>query len=452
MARNKDGTYTGYIYKIDNLVNGKCYIGQTTTTIQHRWGQHKSDYNNPNPMYKAFKKYGIHYFKISEVANYTRDSKDELLRILNKKEIYYIKKFNSLTTGYGYNLSVGGNNVGIYNSFPIDVYDRNGILLFQCKSAHEASSIFSGYDISSILDCCNGISIPTIDYIFRFKGDSFNKYDIERSYKTKIYQFTLDGELIKQHASIKDAYLSVNGTRSGLQNMLKGKNKTYKGYYWNYENIFNYVPAKDVRIRIDQYSLNGKFIKTYDSAKDARVSVGATNSHSIIKVCQGQFIQAFGYIWRYNGDAFDKYQNFVKLKENNFSYGKPVDMYTLNKEYVRSFDSMKQAEEETGARASNISACCLGKVKAANGYIFRFKGDSIDLYDCNVKTRNKSVYVQDLSTKDLKIFPSKNKASKETGVGYHMIEQLCEGRNDHIRDGMIFLYEEDKDLLNELAG
>ena len=90
MSLNKDGTYTGYIYKIENLINGKCYIGQTTTTIEHRWGQHKSDNTSPNPMYKAFKKYGIENFSIKEVAHYTRDTKEELLEILNAKEIYYI--------------------------------------------------------------------------------------------------------------------------------------------------------------------------------------------------------------------------------------------------------------------------------------------------------------------------------------------------------------------------
>lgn len=98
MSLNKDGTYTGYIYKIENLINGKCYIGQTTTTIEHRWGQHKTDNTNPNPMYKAFKKYGIDNFSIKEVAHYTRNTKEKLLKILNKKEVYYIDKYSSLIT------------------------------------------------------------------------------------------------------------------------------------------------------------------------------------------------------------------------------------------------------------------------------------------------------------------------------------------------------------------
>lgn len=33
----------GYIYKITNLINNKCYIGQTTKSIEERWNQHKND-------------------------------------------------------------------------------------------------------------------------------------------------------------------------------------------------------------------------------------------------------------------------------------------------------------------------------------------------------------------------------------------------------------------------
>ena len=32
----------GYIYIITNDINNKVYIGQTISTIEHRWGEHKA--------------------------------------------------------------------------------------------------------------------------------------------------------------------------------------------------------------------------------------------------------------------------------------------------------------------------------------------------------------------------------------------------------------------------
>ena len=77
MSLNKDGTYTGYIYKIENLINGKCYIGQTTTTIAHRWGQHSSNHKNMGNMIicKAIRKYGKESFKITQLEEITNNFK-----------------------------------------------------------------------------------------------------------------------------------------------------------------------------------------------------------------------------------------------------------------------------------------------------------------------------------------------------------------------------------------
>lgn len=449
MSLNKDGTYTGYIYKIENLINGKCYIGQTITTIEHRWGQHRSDNTNPNPMYKAFKKYGIENFSVKEVAHYTRDTKEELLKILNIKEVHYIDKYNSLITQNGYNLSIGGDNIGIYNCHPIDVYDRDGNLLYRYESAKEASRLI-GYDTSSIIDCCNGISIPIIDYIFRYKNEPYDKYDVKRTYYREVYQFALNGKFVKKHDSILKAAISVNGSVSGLNLHLRGIRKTYKGYYWNYEDKFNYIPPKDIRKKIDKYTLDGRYITTYNSAKEAQESVNATNSHSIIGVCNGKFMKAFNYVWRYTGDLYDKYKNFIDLKNNNFSYGKSVDMYSKDKQFIKTFNSMVDAASEIKADKTNISACCLGKAKSVKGYIFRFHGDSIDLYPCISKTQKQSVFIYDLSGNLLNTYPSKNKASKETGIGYHMIENYCNGRNNHIYEDKIILYEKDKKLINNV--
>lgn len=32
----------GYIYIITNDINNKVYIGQTISTVEHRWGEHKA--------------------------------------------------------------------------------------------------------------------------------------------------------------------------------------------------------------------------------------------------------------------------------------------------------------------------------------------------------------------------------------------------------------------------
>lgn len=303
MSINIDGTYTGYIYKITNLINQKCYIGQTTTTIEHRWGQHKTDYNNPNPMYKAFKKYGLENFKIEEVSRYTRDTKEKLINILNSKEIYYINKFHSLVSENGYNLSIGGDNRGIYNCFPIDVYDRNGNLLFQCSSAKETSRLLDGYDVSSILDCCKGKSVPIIDRIFRFFGDSFDKYSIDRKTTgVPVYQFDLNGNFISIYNSLKEASKSVDGTVSGLNNVLIGKNKTYKGFYWSKKKSFEYLPPVDTKKQVIQYDKNNNKLNEFSSISEAARFLNSNSRATIRRACEGKVDFALGFIWEYKKD------------------------------------------------------------------------------------------------------------------------------------------------------
>lgn len=72
------------IYKIENKINGKIYIGQSNF-IERRWTQHKSPYEQERhadfPLYKAFKKYGIENFIFSVIEECS-------LNDLNRKEQY----------------------------------------------------------------------------------------------------------------------------------------------------------------------------------------------------------------------------------------------------------------------------------------------------------------------------------------------------------------------------
>ena len=94
------------IYKIENKINGKIYVGQTTRTLQERMGEHLR--NNRNYYIdNAIKKYGIDAFEITilEIC--------DTLEKLNEREIFWIKEFNCKIPN-GYNLTDGGRNFSGY--------------------------------------------------------------------------------------------------------------------------------------------------------------------------------------------------------------------------------------------------------------------------------------------------------------------------------------------------
>ncbi len=91
------------IYKITNIINNKIYIGQTTSNIKKRWGQHKaSSRNKKSKLYNAMRKYGVENFKIEEIV------KAESIEELNELEEKIINENNSVQNGY--NIIFGGKN------------------------------------------------------------------------------------------------------------------------------------------------------------------------------------------------------------------------------------------------------------------------------------------------------------------------------------------------------
>ena len=57
--------------------------------------------------------------------------------------------------------------------------------------------------------------------------------------------------------------------------------------------------SKALGIPVDQYSLNGEFIKTWDSANEASKKL-SIYSASITRVCKGENKTAGGYKWQYH--------------------------------------------------------------------------------------------------------------------------------------------------------
>ena len=90
----------GIIYKIQNNINNKCYIGQTIRTLDKRWKEHCNKLSECFALNNAIKKYSPENFTIINIQS----ASDDLLDDLEKK---YIIEYNSLSPN-GYNLESGG--------------------------------------------------------------------------------------------------------------------------------------------------------------------------------------------------------------------------------------------------------------------------------------------------------------------------------------------------------
>ena len=98
----------GKIYKIENMQNGKVYIGQTTKLLSERFQAHVNAAKSGSnlKLSRAIRKYGKESFVISEIDS--AETKEEL----NLKEIYWIDFYDSLNSGY--NMTLGGEGGNTY--------------------------------------------------------------------------------------------------------------------------------------------------------------------------------------------------------------------------------------------------------------------------------------------------------------------------------------------------
>jgi group I intron endonuclease len=90
------------IYKVQNKVNQKVYIGKTTKTLDNRKKTHLKNVRMglKSHFYDSIRKYGEESFEWCELVSCNN------IEILNEMEIMFIAKFNSFKDGY--NMTLGG--------------------------------------------------------------------------------------------------------------------------------------------------------------------------------------------------------------------------------------------------------------------------------------------------------------------------------------------------------
>lgn len=138
-------------------------------------------------------------------------------------------------------------------------------------------------------------------------GDGANNFSMETLKKVgnpqkKVYQYSLNGELIKEWECISK--IDIIKSTSNISTAIK-RNGTVGGYIWSYElkdnvqpKIKYQMPNKYVNIKqIDK--LTGEVIKIFESALEIEKELNLVNgSRNLIYKClKGDVKTAFGYKW-----------------------------------------------------------------------------------------------------------------------------------------------------------
>jgi len=215
----------GKIYKITNRINGKVYVGQTTSSLEKRFYFHMSltMSNHCLKVKRAVEKYGKENFSIALID--TALSIDDL----NEKEIFWIKELNSIDDGY--NIRPGGR---VCSGYKLSEERKNGLR----KSASERHDHFEKLGISHKKRMTGVKQAPEqikkrrsgLLEAYRKKG----KYSNETAYK-KVSQYSLEGRLINIFDSMEAAKDSVGlKSATGITACCKLERRHSGNFQWRY--------------------------------------------------------------------------------------------------------------------------------------------------------------------------------------------------------------------------
>jgi len=250
------------------------------------FGKPASDPQTNTIFHKALRKYGIENFSFSVIEECPNT-------LLDEREQYWIHVYNAKNNGY--NMNDGGNSrTATYNQEEITQLWNLGL---------------SSKEIQKIIGCCNNTVAAALD---AQNIPLSNRRYRANQYKAKsVKQFTLEGTYLMTFSSIGEAvrYLGgVEGDSSAICSACTGKTSSAFGYLWQYTDdstpISTLVKKLKTKthhghVKVAQYSLDGKYIQTFNTVKEAAMAVGAKSQTSITNACKGRSKTSFGYIWKY---------------------------------------------------------------------------------------------------------------------------------------------------------
>ena len=205
-----------------------------------------------------------------------------------------------------------------------------------------------------------------------YKDTSFHTQTVE------ILQYDLNGNFIKEWKGIKHTARILGMYPQEITGCIRGRHQYAKGFIWR-QKTQNYPlkiePLKIIngmtKIPILQYSLSGEFIKQWDSIYQVSQKFGL--KHIRISDTNIQHMSC-GFMWvRKNGEITKRIPPY---KPN--SGPRKIDQYDKNLNFIREWNSIKDASIELNISRSMISNSLRGVSKYAGGFIWKYNVNMTD--------------------------------------------------------------------------
>ena len=307
--------YTVYCH--ENKSNGKLYFGITKTSTRRRWSK-GNGYKEQRVFGRAIEKYGWDGFE--HIILYTGLSEDEAKQM----EIDLIREFKTQDHRYGYNITAGGDDVPI------------------------------------------------------LRGPDSPK-------ARAVLVFNLDGTLFDRFPTVTDAAMRIGANQSSIVGNAKSKSGTIAGYFCVYEDEcdnFTSQPPRQFRDMsakfkpISQYDLDGTYIQSFDSIKEAAERTGIRKNDISCVLTKRQH-ETHGFQFRYDDGSRDNIERAPRKGEanrgSNHYDAKAVELYNVHTgETLKRYGSITEAVKGEDVPYGRIEADCRLDRKSKRDYRWRY--------------------------------------------------------------------------------
>ena len=238
---------TGYIYKYENKINHKVYIGQTVDLYARKASHVNKAKTVKSKFYNAVRKYGWDNFEYAVIAHVEAEDIKELSSLLDSLEEQYIEQYDSYV--HGYNATTGGHSCR-EKQMPKEYIEYCKNRTYSDETRRKMSEAAKNRIVSEETRQKHRENAIKRDFAaYRDITTEKRNAAIRKAHAKQVVQLDSNGNVVSEFSSIGDAvtYIIVNyasdkklmGIWHGLYRHLNNKTKKrlYYGFEWKLKPI-----------------------------------------------------------------------------------------------------------------------------------------------------------------------------------------------------------------------